>query len=71
MPTLLLDDTITLLKQRPAYLELKQIASDLNIPISWLSQFNRGLIDDPGVKRIQALHDYLANKQKEQPGLAL
>lgn len=68
MPTLL-DTTILLLRQRPASLELKKIAGDLEIPISWLSQFNRGLIDDPGVKRIQALHDYLIEKHKEQPGL--
>lgn len=69
MPTTLLEQTKLLLKERPNYLALKTIAEDLSIPISWLSQFNRELIADPGVKRIQILHDYLSDKKKEQPEL--
>lgn len=67
MPTNLnlYDETLKLLKNRPASLELKEIADDLdNVSYSWLCQFLRGDIPNPTYFKLQKLHDYLISKAK-------
>lgn len=57
----LLERTISLLEHAPRRLKLKDIARATGLGESWLSRFQRGHFDNPGVKHIQILHDYLAN----------
>lgn len=68
MPTNLnlYEETLKLLKNRRASLELKDIAEDLSgeISYSWLCQFMRGSIKNPGYFNLQKLHDYLVAKAK-------
>lgn len=68
MPTNLYDETLKLLKNRPVHLELKVIADDLGdkvLSYSWLCQFLRGKIPEPGYFKLQKLHDYLKNKTQQ------
>lgn len=67
----LLDETLILLRNRPVTLELKQIAQAIDVSANWLSMLHKGNIDNPGVVYIQKLHDYLIQKQKEQPKLPI
>lgn len=60
MPTLL-DETVSRLANAPAHLSLTQIAKEAGLQLSWLSDFARGRINDPGVTKVQALHDYLGS----------
>jgi hypothetical protein len=63
----LLNVTKTLLEKRiEAGTSLRQIAreSDGTVEYEWLAKFSQGKVDDPGVNRVQALHDCLAKKQK-------
>ncbi len=45
-----------------------QIGKDTGMPYSWLSKLARGLIDDPGVKKIEKLARYfrLLDKQDSE-----
>lgn len=66
MPTNLYDETLKLLKNRPAHLELKAIADDLDkVSYSWICQFLRGDIPNPTYFKLQKLHDYLKNKTQQ------
>lgn len=51
--------TLKLLQDRPARLELKKIAEDLNISYSWILKFHKGKIKNPSYNTLQSLHDYL------------
>jgi len=49
-----------------------QIEKDTGMPYSWLSKLARGLIDDPGVKKIEKLARYfrlLEKQEAERAGL--
>lgn len=67
----LLNTTIELLQKRPVKLDLKQISRDLHISYGWLCMFHQGKIENPGIKHIQMLHDYLVEKHKDQPKLPM
>ena len=43
-----------------------QIAKDMNIAYSWLSMFTRDKIPNPGYETIEALHDYLLDREFNQ-----
>lgn len=59
MPTLL-DETVEKVRSLPRWVTLSQVANESGVKLSWLSAFASGLIEDPGVKKVQALHDYLS-----------
>lgn len=59
MPTWL-DDTRRQLSDAPRWLSLSQIAQDTGLQVSWLSAFAADKMKDPGITKVQALHDYLA-----------
>lgn len=40
-----------------------QICRDLGFDRSWLRKWLKGMIPDPGVNRIQKLHDYLISNK--------
>lgn len=59
------------LKERPV--SLAQIESDTGFVVSWLSKLGRGLIDDPGFKRVSKLAAYfrlLERQEAERAALA-
>lgn len=43
-----------------------QIEKDTGMPYSWLSKLARGLIDDPGVKKIEKLARYFRLLEKQE-----
>jgi hypothetical protein len=53
-------DTLKLIQDRPAKLELKKIAADLEISYSWILKFHKDQIRNPSYRTLQSLHDYLA-----------
>lgn len=59
MPTLL-ESTEKMLAALPRWVTLSQVASESGVKLSWLSAFASGGIEDPGVKKVQAIHDYLS-----------
>lgn len=59
MPTLL-EKTEKMLVALPRWVTLSQVASESGVKLSWLSAFASGGIEDPGVKKVQAIHDYLS-----------
>lgn len=57
--TELRDKTIEMLRNRPATLTYEQIEQQTTIPAGWLKALARGVIEDPGVNRVQTLNSYL------------
>lgn len=53
----LLDRTMVLLKECP--LPLPEIARGADVGFEWLKKLKAGEIPEPGVNRIQRLHDFL------------
>ena len=54
-----LEKTQQQLRNAPRWLSLSQIAQDTGLKVAWLSSFAAGHIKDPGIKKMQTLHDYL------------
>jgi predicted transcriptional regulator len=42
------------------------IAKDTGMPYSWLSKLARGVIDDPGVKKIEKLASYFRLLERQE-----
>lgn len=57
----LYDDTIALLKS--TRLSRREIAAGAGLGFDWLNKLAQGHIEDPGIKRIQRLHDFLSRKR--------
>ena len=58
----LLDQTRALLASR-GDTTLVEIAAGAGVDYSWLSKLSQGRIPDASVNRVQAVHDFLAQKQ--------
>ncbi|MEW8139402.1 MAG: hypothetical protein AB2761_20250 [Candidatus Thiodiazotropha endolucinida] len=56
----LLEQTMALVDRSD--LPVTKICDDLGFSKRWFYKLRAGGIDDPGVKRIQRLHDYLVEK---------
>lgn len=54
----LLDRTERLFRQTNKLISLREIAERSSVGFEWLRKFSQGKIDDPGVKSVQALHDF-------------
>lgn len=52
-------ETLKLIQERPAKLELIKIARDLKISYSWILKFHKKEITNPSYRTLQSLHDYL------------
>lgn len=63
--TTLRDETIELLRARPAHITSKKIAELLGVNRKWLNLLVSGKIDDPGVNKIQTLNSYLKSEIKK------
>lgn len=59
------EKTLSLLKATP--IPLRTIARDNDLSVDWISRFKRGVIPEPGIGKVQKLHDYLAGRQKRRP----
>jgi len=55
----LLEETRTRLKALPRGTTLSSIADKCEVSIAWLSRFDNGKIDNPGIVQVQRLCDYL------------
>lgn len=55
----LLDETRRLLNKAPRHLSIKQIATEACLPYAWVTKFSTDKTWDPGVRKVQALYDYL------------
>jgi transcriptional regulator with XRE-family HTH domain len=56
-PKSLLKVTYKLFKK--SGLSYRQIAAGACVDVNWVAKFAQGKIDDPGVKKIQKVHDFL------------
>lgn len=56
----LLQKTLELLQK--CDLTLAEIATKSNLGVEWLKKLKGGSIPDPSVRRIQRLHDFLAQR---------
>jgi len=56
----LYETTIELLKARGKY---RNIADQTGLDYDWICSISQGRIKDPGVKKMQALYDYLTNDE--------
>lgn len=55
------DKTLALLQNRSVQLTLKRISEDTGLDEGWLSTFNRGVVKEPSVNKVQTLYEYLTN----------
>ena len=63
----LLYTTQRLLRKAPRHITLRQIADEAELPYAWLRHFAAERIIDPGVRKVQALHDYLLEMPSTRP----
>lgn len=55
----ILTETIALLKSRVGTISRHQIASDTELGYEWINKLAQGRIEDPGIKKVTKLHEYL------------
>lgn len=63
----LLEDTHKLLEALPRSVSLIEIAKNTGLKITWLSALSRNQINDPGVKKVEKLHNYLKAEYPLKP----
>lgn len=61
-----LEETQALLSAVPRSVTLSQIAAEADLQLSWLSAFQAGKIEEPGIKKVQKLYDYLTSDALKQ-----
>jgi hypothetical protein len=59
----LLERTLYLVNNAPRSITFAEMARQIDVSPSWVSAFAKDLIPDPGVRKVQALHDYLSGLQ--------
>lgn len=57
----LLKRTQDLVKCAPRTISYAEMGRQIGVSGNWVGMFAKDLIPDPGVKKVQALHDFLAN----------
>lgn len=62
MPSIFLEQTKTLLRNRPKNLTLALIAEETELGEAWLETILYKKNFDPGVNKVETLYNYLANK---------
>ena len=63
----LFEKTLDLL--RKCDMPLPELAQKSNLGYEWLKKLRNDEIPDPGVNRIQRLHDFLVNRENKQPAV--
>jgi len=62
----LLQRTVELIQA--SKLTYREIAAGSGVDIQWFAKFKQGRIGDPGVSKVQAVHDFLAHgKRADEP----
>lgn len=61
-PTSLLERTRTLLKCKPSTLTYSAIAKSTGVSVAWISRFADDKIPNPGVNQVQAIFDYMTER---------
>jgi len=56
----LLTETTKRINKLPRHISLTDVANDTGLTLSWLSDFARGKIKDPGIRKVQILYEYLS-----------
>ena len=64
----LLGMTRDLLAQAKGQYTQEQIAAGSDVTLTWLQKFVRGAIPDPGVERVQRVHDFLSSRLERLGG---
>ena len=62
----LLERTQQLYNSAPRHIKLKQMAEATGLSMAWISRCINDKFEDPGVKRVQRLHDYLESVCKPE-----
>lgn len=57
----LYERTLHLVRNAPRSLSYTDMSKGSGLSIGWISRFADGKFDDPGVKKVQSLHDFLSN----------
>lgn len=57
----LYDRTLYLVNNAPRSVDFSVMARDCDISVSWISRFAAGKFEDPGVKKVECLFNYLTN----------
>lgn len=57
----LYDRTLSLVRNAPRSITYTEMSKGSGLSVTWISRFADGKFDDPGVKKVQSLHDYLSN----------
>lgn len=65
MQCILLERTLTLVRNRPPSLTLEQIANDANLNHNWVKAFAMARYPNPRVREVERLYTYLSGKQLE------
>lgn len=60
----LYSQTLRLLAERAE--SLQSVADGANVGYHWLAKLNQRQIPDPGVNRLQRVHDYLAQQSEKR-----
>ena len=55
----ILDETISMLASSKGAISRRKIAQDTGLGYEWLQKLAQGHIEDPGIKRIYKLNEYL------------
>ena len=55
----MVSETIELLKNR-GDLSLRQVADGAHVDFEWLRKFHKQAINDPGVRKVERVHNYLS-----------
>jgi hypothetical protein len=58
--TKLREKTLTLLRERPATVKLKQISEGCGLSEEWIKSFHLGNVEHPSVVRVEILYEYLS-----------
>jgi len=55
--------TLDLVINRPRHVTYEYIEAHTGVTVAWLKNFGRGLIDDPPVKRVEAVFKLLSKEE--------
>lgn len=61
------EETVDRLKERPRSMSFKKISESTGLSKDWLAKLSRGNWNDPGIKKIATLHDYLFQQSENNP----
>jgi hypothetical protein len=61
-PSAIQEKTLVLLSELPRHITLKEVANATGLSHAWLSDFSMQKLKHPSIGRVEALYNYLTNK---------